>query len=397
MKRQLKRKYRPLRFSKALKDWQQRLKRHPQLAFVLGLFALFLSVVLLALNPGQHPFEVQLVSGSLGFTTDEPLTHFLKDIRPIPEITIRGMASQDWTLSGIFLNEEAQGLTELTIKLPYEDSSVSFKAVTSDNATDLCSVGNIEIESLQLANNTEVSALSYQSHGRILGMSFQHDEQISPDSLSFLELALNNCLELTISGYKIPELGLEESDTTKALTLQSILEGSEWTFLLPKVGGLDVELSTTEDNPDDAREWFWGDLEVKDVKFLRQRSTGLGIDETVDYSTIQEGRVRMVDQELEIAPNQFLITKKPGIQKIRTFQILDDDDAPQGIGIRAVGQTSQVQVGLDEGFPIRGIRSNILAQFFPPNTMVAIVSFSGAMVATLLSWLVDNLFKSSDE
>ena len=159
-----------------------------------------------------------------------------------------------------------------------------------------------------------------------------------------------------------------------------------------------VELSTTEDNPDDAREWFWGDLDVKDVKFLRQRSTGLGIDETVDYSTIQEGRVRMVDQELEIAPNQFLITKKPGIQKIRTFQILDDnDDTPQGIGIRAVGKTSQVQVGLDEGFPIRGIRSNILAQIFPPNAMVAIVAFSGAMVSTLLSWLVDNLFKSSDD
>lgn len=408
MTKRLKRKYCALRLSKALRGlpqrvtkllrgWRRRIKRHPQLLFVLGLFSLFLSIVLLALNPGQHPFEVQLVASRLSFVTDEPLTHFLKDIRPVPVLTINGKASQDWILSGQFLSAEAKGFKDLTIKLPYEESSISLKPVKSGRATDQCSIGDLEIDSLQLSNNTEVSTLSYQSYRRRLRMSFKQNEQVSPDSLGFLELNLNNCLELTIAGYKIPELGWEESDTTKALTLQFIPNSSGWEFPLPKVGTLDVELPTIKGNPDNAHEWFWGDLEVKDVKFLRQRNTGLGIDEAVDYSSIQKGLVRMVDQELEIAPNQFLITKQPGIQKIRTFQILDDgDDIPQGIGIRAIGQTSQVQVGLDESFPIRGIRSNILAQIFPPNTMVAIVSFSGAMVATLLSWLVDNLFKSSE-
>ncbi|MEM8805138.1 MAG: hypothetical protein AAGF01_03720 [Cyanobacteria bacterium P01_G01_bin.38] len=392
------RKYANPRHLQRLKRWQQRLRHNPQLAFVLGLLAIFLSIVLVALNPGQHPFETQLVASKISFTTDEPSTHFLKDIRPVPAITIRGKQNQALRLSGKFSSEtlpELSGISDLTIELPYPDSSFQFQA---DVDKQQCLGGDIEINSLQLAKQTHVTELSYRSYNRILDLAFEQDDNISEDALSSLELILNGCLSMMVEGYRIPELNLEESDTTMPLQLEFLPASSDWQFRLPVLGSLSVDLPTMISDVN-AIEWLWGDLEVRDVKFLDRRTTGSGVEDYVDYSTIQSGIVRMVDQELEIGSNQFLIVAPSGLQRIRTFQLLDSpdgsDQALQGIEIRAVGKTSEVQVGLDTDFPIRGIRSNILAQLVPPNTMVAIVSFSGAMVATLLSWLVDNLFKSS--
>ncbi|MEO1399779.1 MAG: hypothetical protein AAFV72_00835 [Cyanobacteria bacterium J06635_1] len=357
-----------------------------------------MSIVLVALNPGQHPFETQLVASKIGFTTNEPSTHFLKDIRPVPAITIRGEQNQALRLSGKFSSEtlpELSRLSDLTVELPYPDSNLQFQANVDKPQ---CLGGDIEINSLQLANQTNVTELSYRSYDRILDLAFEQDDNLSEDASSFLELILNGCLSMMIEGYRIPELNLEEADTTMPLKLEFLPASSDWQFRLPVVGSLSVEIPTTISDVN-AVEWFWGDLEVKDVKFLDRRTTGSGIEDYVDYSTIQSGIVRMVDQELEIGTNQFLIAAPPGLQRIRTFQLLDspdgNDQASQGIELKAVGKTSKVQVGLDTDFPIRGIRSNILAQLVPPNTMVAIVSFSGAMVATLLSWLADNLFKSS--
>lgn len=137
-----------------LKLWQQQLRRNPQLVFVLGLLAIFLSIVLVALNPGQHPFETQLVASKIGFTTNEPSTHFLKDIRPVPAITIRGEQNQALRLSGKFSSEtlpELSRLSDLTVELPYPDSNLQFQANVDKPQ---CLGGDIEINSLQLAKSS---------------------------------------------------------------------------------------------------------------------------------------------------------------------------------------------------------------------------------------------------
>ena len=62
-----------------------------------------------------------------------------------------------------------------------------------------------------------------------------------------------------------------------------------------------------------------------------------------------------------------------------------------------MGETSLAQVGLDPDFPMRDLNANLISQWLRPDIVVAIVSFSGAMVASLISWFVENLFKATDD
>jgi hypothetical protein len=52
-------------------------------------------------------------------------------------------------------------------------------------------------------------------------------------------------------------------------------------------------------------------------------------------------------------------------------------------------------VGLDPNFPISFIQSNWWTRHFSKEEAVAIISFSTALMSSLLLWLVENIFKGS--
>ena len=374
----------------------QRLQREKRLAeqrrqiFVLALLAFFICVLFLALIPGQHRIEIQLVVSQISFQTElpkgEPRRLFLDSIRNIESITLIGGQAVPLPLSGQLSGDEVGRKTGLEIELPYEDkSSIQFRPVAGrdDNSTS-----GMELLSLELQNNTSAEALQYRPFSRVLELRFSHSTQ--PDLLegSVVGSELGQQpLELTIAGYRLPELGLDDPDGNQPLTLSFQPDITQLDLVLPRQGNLSVSLPPLAEK--DTLRWFWN-VPVTQVAFTTEERRGVA---SLKRSAVIDGSVRLGEQSLEVEEKQFLLLNEPGIQELRSLQLIEK----QGIEVRAFGRTSAVQVGIDPDFPIRGLRSNIIARLFRPDVVVAIVSFSGAMVASLLSWLIDNLFKQSAE
>ncbi|MBW4454877.1 MAG: hypothetical protein KME55_20410 [Nostoc indistinguendum CM1-VF10] len=102
----------------------------------------------------------------------------------------------------------------------------------------------------------------------------------------------------------------------------------------------------------------------------------------------------MVGQEQEIKRNQFLMGEKPdtplNIQLIRHLQIVPK----KGIEARFSGRTKQIQIGLDQDFPVSRIQGSWLDGVLPRDAIIALFSFGAATVVNLLSWLFSNASKS---
>jgi hypothetical protein len=248
----------------------------------------------------------------------------------------------------------------------------------------------LEVLALQLQDQTTVNALRYVPANRRLELRFTHASLPDPREGSLLELYLGQQpLQLTLEGYRLtlPGRVLEDPDGNQPLTFRFRPAIAELTLPLPQTGALSLSLPPL--TKQDTLRWFWGNLPVHGVDFITEERRGT---DSLQRSTIRSGSVRLVDKKLEIEADQFLLFNKPGIQQLRYLKLIEDE----GIEVRARGETALAQVGLDPDFPVRGVRSNIIARVFHPDVVVAIVSFSGAMVATLLAWFVDNLFKSAD-
>ena len=112
-------------------------------------------------------------------------------------------------------------------------------------------------------------------------------------------------------------------------------------------------------------------------------------------STVVEGKIRMVGQEQDIKQNQFLMGENPdtplNIELIRHLQIVPK----KGIEARFSGKTKEIQIGLDQNFPVSQIRGSWLDGVLPRDAIIALFSFGAATVANLLSWLFSNTSKSA--
>ena len=79
--------------------------------------------------------------------------------------------------------------------------------------------------------------------------------------------------------------------------------------------------------------------------------------------------------------------KQLNIQLIRNLQIISDK---KGIEARFSGKTKQIQIGLDQDFPVSSIQGSWLDGVLPRDAIIALFSFGAATVANLLSWLFSN-------
>lgn len=364
------------------------LKRSPSQLFALFWLLVFSTVLLLALVPGQSRFEAQVIATQLSFTTHfpsgEPRRRFLDSIRNLKGLSLQGSYSDTITLTGQFTSESLGTLSELSLEMPYEYSQLRLQPAIE---ADVTVPPELEVLALQLQDQTTVNALRYVPVNRRLELRFTHAEPPNPLAGSLLELYLGQqALKLTLEGYrlKLPGQVLEDPDGNQPLTFTFRPAIAELALSLPQTGSLSLSLPPLTDI--DTLRWFWGNLPVRQLNFITEERRGTDL---LQRSTIQSGTVRMGDREIDIEADQFLLLKEPGVQQIRYFQLTEK----KGIEVRARGATSAAQIGLDPDFPVRGLRSNIIARVFSPDVVVAIVSFSGAMVATLLSWCIDNLFK----
>lgn len=365
--------------------WPQRLRKNPQFVLVLALLMLCGWAIFMALIPGQVQFETRLVASQLSFTTHDIQKPFLRGV-PVTALSLEGQQDQPLTLVGEFLNEPFQDLTALTLELPYADSRLVIRPQLGAEGASPAML----LTELQLQPSTQVSDLSYNLNTNQLALTFTQPQDLPPTAPALLRLNLApQPFEVDLEGYRLPDLGLEEASMTQPRRVVFIPPGNEWQPPLPLEGKLALTLPVALEA--DGADWFWGDLGVKDVNFVAWRSTGRRVEEEVALSTIRSGQLRMLDQELTLEADQFLIVQKPGIQRLRALKLLP----AAGIEVRAVGHTSEVEVGLDPNFPIQGIGANFWEQRLPPHRVVALLSFAGAMLASLLAWLVDNLFKDS--
>lgn len=366
----------------------EKLQKDPRSFVAIILFIVFTCVILLALVPGEHPFEARMLVSKLSFTSNEPEKLFLNHIQGVEEISIVGKHEQPLIISGQFTGERFQGVTELAIELPYKNSQLILRPIPPKKSLN----SDMELTALYLQNHTVISEVSYQTFSRSLNLAFEQKKQNRDITPNFLKLYVgNHLLEVVVEGYRIPRLNLEDSTGSTPLTISYQPRIREWQQQLPTKGSISTTLP--DDTEAKSETWFWGNIDVNNVQFIDVKRTGRNFNEEIMRSTILNGTLRMVEEELPMESDQFLLVNSPGIQRLTDLKIQSE----RGIEVSAVGKTSKIQVGIDPTFPIRGIHSNVLTQIFDPSAMIAIVSFSGAMIASLLSWFISNLFKSSDK
>jgi len=363
--------------------WGQVRKKPYQFGFVLTLLALCVGALIATQFPGKVEFETRLVVNQLSFVSRDSQRRFLNDV-PFSELIITGKQTRPITLPGQFLDPPFQDRDQITIELPNPDSQLILRPIpTSDGPPP-----SLTLRELQLQTQTDVRVLSYQTNSRRLYLEF--DQTNIPDGVEPSQLTLDlgsQAVAITVAGYRIPDLNLEDASGTAPQQIRFIPLSSEWNRPLPLAGSASMIVVNTVTN--DSKDWFWGDLAVDSVRFIAER-TGRRIEDDVVDSSVQQGTVRMLDQEIKLETDQFLIVENPGIQRLRNLQVLPES----GIEIRAVGRTSQVEAGLDPEFPIRSIQASFWNELLPPKTVVAVLSFAGALFASLLSWLIENLFKT---
>lgn len=375
-----------------IKKVKELIRHYRRQYFALFLLIFFATILLLALVPSPQRIETQIVSTQFSFktylsnTSHTSRRRFLDSIRSLGAVSLTGSYEEPLVLTGKLESSIIGKQSRLEVELPYSHSTLQFKPI-SDTSTTTSS--QLELLALQLQNQTSIKALGYHPYDRRLELQFSHETPPNPLTGSFLEINLGTKpLQLILEGYRLPKFGQEDPDGNHPLILTFQPDVTEIGMALPKIGSLSMLLPPLT-NIDTLR-WFWGNMPVDQVAFTTEdrRNT-----DSIKRSTIQSGKVRLGEQQLEIEEDQFLQFLKPGIQRIRYLKLIEG----KGIEVRAMGKTTLVQVGLDPDFPILKMSSNVIARIFRPNVVVAIISFSGAMVASLLSWFVDNLFEDNSK
>ncbi|MEA5469753.1 hypothetical protein [Spirulina sp. 06S082] len=362
-------------------------KQRPSIvvAFVFLLF--FGSIAMSALINVPHQFEASLIVKELSFNTQKQNQLLLNSLYEISELAIQGQ--QTLTLQGKFANEKIPQLDRIdTLTIELNNQQSLWKIAPSDRNTP----SEIEILELRLNHLTTVEGLNYNPfNNNKLAFSLQPaNSNESSDRPNEIDLYLGTQpLILTLEGYQLKNLELPpEINPSQPLELTFTPDIPEIQLNLPETTFFSANLPNLEQI--DGTNWFWGNLAVKDTQLYTLERTGSEIADELYRSTIVEGKIRMAQQELTLEPQQFFLIDPPGIEKIRAIQIQE-----KGLEVRVSGTTHQIKVGLDPDFPISTIQSNWIARHFPREIVIAIITFCTGMTASLLTWLVQNIFKTS--
>ena len=370
-------------FLQQLPNLKQYLIQQKSSFLVIILLVVLCIITIGAIVPGTHIFEGNLIFKEMSFTyNDNQPKLFIGNIKNIKELETEG--KQKLTFTGSFQSEslpEINKKNSLEIQLTDRESKIIITPASSKTESE------INLKELRLQPQTRIDKLNYDFYRQQLAFSLIPKPLNNPNPL---EIYLGKQpIKVIIQGYKIPGLKLPKSQDDQT-QLEFIVnpDNKEFTFKIQE--NTDIYLTLSKPPKYESEQWFRGKIKTKDVKFTRAERNG-NLRDDLETSTIVEGKIRMAEQDREIKENQFLMgeeTNKPlNIQLIRNLQIISDK---KGIEARFSGKTKQIQIGLDQDFPVSSIQGSWLDGVLPRDAIIALFSFGAATVANLLSWLFSN-------
>ena len=383
------------------------------------LWMFILVVIFLAgIFPSKNNFEGSLVVKKISFTYNgqEPNKLLINNINGIKRLLSNGR--QTLILTGKFsissssnpeLNQKLpqQNIT-LKIELPNEDSQWMITPANSQLKSQL------KLTELRLRPQTTVDSLSYNPDNHRLAFSLLPTGAIGKQEKSNFILDLGQeRLQITLKRYQLIGLDLpKNSNSDNSIQLNFQPSNPEVRLSINTKTRLSIDLPLSDPSKVNYEEWLRGDFAVKDMQFNELDRTGINLDDDLEKSTIIKGDIRMREQELKIESNQFLMTGKPGIQRLRYLAIIppkktaevelringesvEISEPTEGIEARIAGRAKRLQVGIDPRLPVKNIQSNYLASWGLPNDLIiSIIPFLLGVIVSLFTWLIDDFLSS---
>jgi hypothetical protein len=366
-----------------------------QNSFLVLLLLLFLTLVTMAaIVPGTHIFEGNIIAEEMTFTYNGEVSKlFLQDISSIKELENEGR--QTLTFTGNFQSETWPEINQLdSLKIQLKDSDSRWIIAPAS----LQATSEINLDELRLQPNTKVAGLSYDFLRNQLAFSLQSNSKLDlKNNQNTLELYLGEQpIKVIVEGYELLDSKLP-NQPDKQTPLEFIVNPDNKKFNLEIAPDTKIYITLAKPPKYESEQWFREKIETKDVKFLDLDRNGKDAKDDLKFSTIVGGKIRMVGQEQDIKQNQFLMGENPdvplNIELIRHLQIVPK----KGIEARFSGKTKEIQIGLDQNFPVSQIRGSWLDGVLPRDAIIALFSFGAATVANLLSWLFSNASKSASK
>ena len=377
----------------ALKRLLRTISNHQSLLLVL-LLLLFLTLVsFAAIAPGTHTFEGNIISQEMSFVYNgQQPKRFIENIRSIKELESEGI--QTLTFTGNFQSEfpQVNQLKSLTIQLKDRESKWIIAPANLEGASE------IDLNELRLQPNTKVTELNYDFYRNQLAFSLQRNPKLDlKNNSNILKLYLGEQpIKVIVEGYELPDSNLQKQLDNQA-PLEFILNPDNQEFNLEFPQNTNIYITLAKPAKFESEQWFRGKIETKNVQFIHVDKNGSDLRDDLDVSTIVEGKIRMVGQEQEIKKNQFLMGENSdtplNIQLIRHLQIVPK----KGIEARFSGKTKQIQIGLDQDFPVSRIQGSWLDGVLPRDAIIALFSFGAATIPNLVSWLFRSSSKSASK
>ncbi|MBW4687862.1 MAG: hypothetical protein KME40_22850 [Komarekiella atlantica HA4396-MV6] len=378
----------------ALKRLLRTISKQQSSFLVLLLLFVLTIVTFAAILPSTHTFEGNIISQKMSFIYNgQQPKRFIENIRGIKELENEGI--QTLTFTGNFQSESLPQLNQLNslkIKLKERESKWII-APANPNGTS-----EIDLNELRLQPNTKVARINYDFYRNQLAFSLQPNPKLNlKNNPNILKLYLGEQpIKVTIEGYELPYLNLQNQSDDQT-PLEFILNPDNKELNLELIQNTSIYITLAKPAKYESEQWFRGKIETKNVQFIDVDRNGSDLRDDLDISTIVEGKIRMIGQEQEIKQNQFLMGESPDapldIKLIRHLQIVPK----KGIEARFSGITKQIQIGLDQDFPVSRIQGSWLDSVLPRDAIIALFSFGAATVANLLSWLFSNASKSASK
>lgn len=372
-------------FLQQLPNLKQYLIQQKSSILVVILLVVLCIITIAAIVPGTHIFEGNLLFQEMSFTyNDNQPKLFIGNIKNIKELETEG--KQKLTFTGSFQSQslpEINKSNSLEIQLTERESKIIITPANSNIESE------INLKELRLQPQTRIARLNYDFYRQQLAFSLLPNSQNHPNPL---EIYLGEQpIKVIVEGYKIPSLNLPKSPDDQA-QLEFIVNPNNKEFTFKIQENTNIYLTVSKPPKYESEQWFRGKIKTKNVTFTHVDRNGGNLRDDLEISTIVEGKIRMAEQDREIKENQFLMgedTNKPlNIQLIRNLQIISDK---KGIEARFSGKTKQIQIGLDQDFPVSSIQGSWLDGVLPRDAIIALFSFGAATVANLLSWLFSNI------
>ena len=368
---------------------------NPQSSLWVLVVLLFLTIgTFAAIAPGTHTFEGNIISQEMSFIYNgQQPKRFIENIRGIKELESEGI--QTLTFTGNFQSESLPQLNQsksLIIQLKDRESKWIIALANPEVTSE------IDLNELRVQPNTKVSGLNYDFYRNQLAFSLQRNPKLNlTNNPNILKLYLGEQpIKVIVEGYELLDSNLQ-NQLDNQTPLEFILnpDNKELDLKIPENTNINITLAKSAKY--ESQQWFRGKIETKNVQFTDVDRNGGDLRDDLDVSTIVEGKIRMVGQEQEIRQNQFLMGKNPdvplNIQLIRHLQIVPK----KGIEARFSGRTKQIQIGLDQDFPVSRIQGSWLDGVLPRDAIIALFSFGAATIPNLVSWLFRNGSKSASK